>query len=172
MSGLEIIGAALTFLLFIGLSLAVTVPLTGTLVRLRANFNPKGLQLDPEDGPQPHTGPVITGFFAMMRRVKRLEGWAGLYKGLSTWSSTILEVVSPDSYSVPTLLSNTFLVLFTLVVFGPLVAHPKNRGAYNAPATGAWGTLLYSVVLMLISLPAVIITYRYVHCAYIMLSQY
>ena len=35
MSGLEIIGAALTFLLFIGVSLAVTVPLTGTLVRLR-----------------------------------------------------------------------------------------------------------------------------------------
>ena len=83
MFGLEILGAALTFLLFIGVSLAVTVPLTGTLVRLRANFNPKGLQLDPEDGVQPHTGPVISGFFAMMRRVKRLEGWAGLYKGLS-----------------------------------------------------------------------------------------
>ncbi|KAI0036958.1 mitochondrial carrier [Vararia minispora EC-137] len=131
------------FLVFMALGLLITVPLTGTLVRLRANFNPKGLQLDPEDGVQPHTGPVVTGFFAMMARVKRLEGWAGLYKGL-----------------MPTLLSNLFLIMFSILVFGPVMANPRNRGSYNAPATGLWGTLLYSVILMFVSLPAVIITYR------------
>jgi hypothetical protein len=65
--------AFLLFLVFMVIGLLITVPLTGTLVRLRANYNPKGLQLDPEDGVQPHTGPVVTGFFSMMARVKRLE---------------------------------------------------------------------------------------------------
>ena len=65
--------ALIAFLLFLGLFLLITVPLNGALVRLRANYNPKGLQLDPEDGVQPHTGPVVTSFFAMMGRVRRLE---------------------------------------------------------------------------------------------------
>lgn len=58
---------SLFFLLVsLGISLAIVVPLTGALVRLRANFNPKGLQLDAEGGVQPHTGPVVTSFFGMV----------------------------------------------------------------------------------------------------------
>ncbi len=38
------------------ITLAVIVPLTGVLVRFRANYNPKGLQLDAEGGAEPHTG--------------------------------------------------------------------------------------------------------------------
>jgi hypothetical protein len=64
-------------------STAIAVPFAGVLVRLRANYNPKSLQLDPEDGVQPHTGPVVTGYWAMFARVYRLESWAGLYKGFS-----------------------------------------------------------------------------------------
>jgi len=67
------IGSLLLFALFLALFIAFTVPLTGALVRLRANYNPKGLQLDPEDGVQPHTGPVITSFFVMLSRVRQLE---------------------------------------------------------------------------------------------------
>jgi hypothetical protein len=63
----------LLFSVFLAIFLLITVPLTGALVRLRANYNPKGLQLDPEDGVQPHTGPVITGFFVMLSRVRQLE---------------------------------------------------------------------------------------------------
>lgn len=55
------------------ISLAVFVPFTGVLVRFRANYNPKGLQLDNEGGAAPHTGPVITSYFAMFGRVYRLE---------------------------------------------------------------------------------------------------
>ena len=51
----------------------VAVPLSGTLVRFRANYTPKGLQLDGEGGVQPHTGPVVNSYFAMLWRVKRLE---------------------------------------------------------------------------------------------------
>ena len=67
------IGQLLLFSLFLAIFIVFTVPLTGALVRLRANYNPKGLQLDPEDGVQPHTGPVITSFFVMLSRVRQLE---------------------------------------------------------------------------------------------------
>jgi hypothetical protein len=63
----------LLFFLFLAVFLLITVPLTGALVRLRANYNPKGLQLDPEEGVQPHTGPVVTSFFVMLSRVRKLE---------------------------------------------------------------------------------------------------
>lgn len=67
------IASLLLFSLFLAIFIVFTVPLTGALVRLRANYNPKGLQLDPEDGVQPHTGPVISSFFVMLSRVRQLE---------------------------------------------------------------------------------------------------
>jgi len=57
----------------LALSLAILVPLVGTLVRFRAHYNPKGLQLDSEGDVQPHTGPVISSFFGMLRRVYSIE---------------------------------------------------------------------------------------------------
>lgn len=67
------ITSLLLFAIFLSIFLFISVPLIGALVRLRANYNPKSLQLDPEDGVQPHTGPVITSFFVMLSRVRRLE---------------------------------------------------------------------------------------------------
>ena len=58
---------------WLAVSLALLVPLVGTLVRFRAHYNPKGLQLDSEGDVQPHTGPVISSFFGMLRRVYRIE---------------------------------------------------------------------------------------------------
>ena len=55
------------------ISLIFFVPLTGVLVRFRANYNPKGLQLDSDGGPVPYTGPVVHSYFGMMVRVYRLE---------------------------------------------------------------------------------------------------
>lgn len=65
----------LAILLFsLTLSIAVIVPVYGVLVRLRANFNPKALQLlDQEGGAQAHTGPVVKSLLQMMKRVYRLE---------------------------------------------------------------------------------------------------
>ncbi|TFK75362.1 mitochondrial carrier [Pluteus cervinus] len=130
------------FLLFIpslAISLAIIVPLTGVLVRFRANYNPKGLQLDAEGGAEPHTGPVIHSYFGMMLRVYRIEGWPGLYKGL-----------------MPTLLSSAVITVFILFFLDA----PPRHGAYKAPTAGIIGTLAYSVGMMLISLPTAIITYR------------
>ena len=63
----------LTFLLiYFTVSLTIMVPLAGTLVRFRVNYNPKGPQLD-AGGAQPYTGPVVTTFFGMLTRVYRIE---------------------------------------------------------------------------------------------------
>lgn len=53
--------------------LAIVVPFTGVLVRFRANYNPKGLQLDAEGAAVPHTGPVVKSYFGMFQRVYQLE---------------------------------------------------------------------------------------------------
>jgi hypothetical protein len=79
------ISSLLLFSFFLAIFLLITVPLTGGLVRLRANYNPKGLQLDPEDGVQPHTGPVITSFFKMLYRVRNLEVSVASYEGSIDW---------------------------------------------------------------------------------------
>ncbi|KAF7376198.1 hypothetical protein MSAN_00034900 [Mycena sanguinolenta] len=68
----------------LSISLAVVTPLSGVLVRFRANYTPRGLALDNEGSAVPHTGPMVTSYFAMFRRVLQIEGFQGLYKGLST----------------------------------------------------------------------------------------
>ncbi|KIM40084.1 hypothetical protein M413DRAFT_446240 [Hebeloma cylindrosporum] len=122
------------------ITLAVFVPLTGVLVRFRANYNPKGLQLDSEGGAAPYTGPIVNSYFGMMFRVYRLEGVAGLYKGL-----------------MPTAIS-TFIV--SAVILLALDTEKPRHGKYRAPDTGVFGTLFYSFSVLIISLPTSILTYR------------
>jgi hypothetical protein len=62
-----------SLLIALAISLIIFVPLSGVLVRFRANYNPKGLQLDSEGGAVPHTGPVVRSYFTMMGRVYRIE---------------------------------------------------------------------------------------------------
>lgn len=66
---LELLGLVLSLTVY----LAIAIPLNGALVRLRANFNPKAIQLDAEGNVEPHTGPIVTSFFGMLKRVKRIE---------------------------------------------------------------------------------------------------
>ena len=63
----------IVLLLALIISLIIFVPLTGVLVRFRANYNPKGLQLDSDGGAVPYTGPILGSYFGMMARVYRLE---------------------------------------------------------------------------------------------------
>ncbi|KAE9411429.1 mitochondrial carrier [Gymnopus androsaceus JB14] len=119
---------------------AIIVPLTGVLVRFRANYNPKRVALDHEGNATPHTGPVIRSYFGMMKRVYQIEGWAGLYKGL-----------------MPTLISTVFVT--TIIILFMDIPSPS-AGKYRAPNTSLLGTLFYSIMMMLISLPVSIITYR------------
>jgi hypothetical protein len=69
LSGLEMV----FFTIMLAFILAWTVPLTGTLVRFRASYNPRGLALDAEGGAEPFAGPVVNSYFAMFARVYRIE---------------------------------------------------------------------------------------------------
>jgi endo-1,4-beta-mannosidase len=79
------------------------MPFVGVLVRYRANYTPKAgaVRLDDEPGlPGNLTSDASLSYFGMMQRVYRIEGWGGLYKGLSgyffkpvcepTWTVTYL----------------------------------------------------------------------------------
>lgn len=55
------------------ISLGVVVPLTGVLVRFRANYNPKALRLDSEGGAAAHTGPIVNSYLQMFARVQHIE---------------------------------------------------------------------------------------------------
>ena len=61
-----------SLLIYFTVSLTIMVPLAGTLVRFRVNYNPKGPQLD-AGGAQSYTGPVVTTFFGMLTRVYEIE---------------------------------------------------------------------------------------------------
>lgn len=138
---LELLGLLISLALYLG----IAIPLIGALVRLRANFNPKSIQLDAEGNVEPHTGPIVTSFFGMLKRVKRIEGWGGLYKG-----------------TMPTLLETTALTVF---VVAALDSGAVRYGA-RAPNTGILGTLAYATVALILNLPAVVITYRSITTPY------
>lgn len=140
---------AVMFILSLAFSFAVAVPLAGALVRFRANYTPKGLQLDGEGGVQPHTGPVVNSYFAMLARIKRLEGWSGLYKGF-----------------MPSLLSSFVIIAFIAILPGTPIAHSSGHKKYIAPVEGVWNRLAYSLFMMIISLPVTIITNRSITTPY------
>ncbi|KAI5121563.1 hypothetical protein M0805_000744 [Coniferiporia weirii] len=136
-----IVAAAITSTLVA--SFLIAVPLAGTLVRFRANYTPKGLQLDGEGGVQPHTGPVVNSYFAMFKRIKRLEGWSGLYKGF-----------------MPGFISTIVIMAFVAVLPGAFLGRTSGHNKYTAPVAGVWNRLFYSLFMMAISLPVTIITNR------------
>lgn len=105
---MEILVAALVLVLaclFSALVMLVLMPFEGAIVRLRANYLPKAITLDNvlEDGRDEETprqfmmqslfwrqrrstgkiGPVVNGIIPMMMRTRRLEGWLGLWKGIT-----------------------------------------------------------------------------------------
>lgn len=57
-----------------GLGLFIGVSAFGVLVRYMVNYTPKQIQLGSEEGAvQVHSGPKVSGLFAMGRRVVQLE---------------------------------------------------------------------------------------------------
>lgn len=154
--------------LSIGISVLISQPFNGAIVRLRANYLPKAVSLDNvlEDGAgstsgpralssfllserrsSAKIGPVVTGVFSMMMRTKRLEGWAGIYKG-----------------SIPVAIQIFTLSTFTLVFFAGASASSPGS-AYKAGPAGPgqfsfFSNLFYMLFVSLAALPLNVITYR------------
>lgn len=141
MGFMDLLFAVLLLGISTGLSLLITVPLYGTLVRFRANYTPKGLALDGEGGVQPHVGPVVNSYFQMFFRVRRIEGTAGLFKGI-----------------MPMAISTVLITLFAALWVGASLANP--RGKYSIPAGGSLQLLVYTVVIAVLSLPLTVIINR------------
>ncbi|GFZ43673.1 hypothetical protein JCM24511_01393 [Saitozyma sp. JCM 24511] len=122
-----------------GLGVALTMPFHGALIRLRANYNPKAIGLE---GAENRVGPTLTSLFGTLRRVKRLEGWYGLYKG---------------SYPM---LAFTTLISIASVIFVGGSSTRGARGTYSVPESGGVQMALFTIVLTVISLPMTIIVNR------------
>ncbi|EUC61592.1 carrier protein [Rhizoctonia solani AG-3 Rhs1AP] len=138
---------ALLFLLFmlgpIALGIFIIVPISGAIVRLRASYSPKGLQLDQGDDtnesshvtPEASVGPAVISLFNVVYRTYRLEGWPGFYKGF-----------------MPAFVST---VLYTLWAILTIPQHPQYipRCSMHAPATDISRALLYGFGTLVVSIP-------------------
>ncbi|KAJ1020704.1 hypothetical protein NDA16_004096 [Ustilago loliicola] len=155
--------------LSIGISVLISQPFNGAIVRLRANYLPKAVSLDNvlEDGSSNSTapraalssfllserrssakiGPVVTGVFSMMIRTKRLEGWAGIYKG-----------------SIPVAIQIFTLSTLTFVFFSGASASSPGSAYKAGPAGpgqfGFFANLFYMLFVSMSALPLNVITYR------------
>lgn len=51
-------------------------------------------------------------------------------------------------------------VILTFVVVAAFESSTIHKGGYSAPTSGPLGTLFYSLIMMTVALPSVVITYR------------
>lgn len=123
----------------------VLVPAGGAMVRYRAHYNPNGaIRLD---GDLNSTVPVMNGYLSMFRRIYRIEGWAGFYKGL-----------------MPTLAVHIISTIFYLLNLNP--------PAIAGPRSDLLLQIIYRLFLlcltMLIAVPLQTITTRAICTPYIL----
>lgn len=142
------------FFFLAGVSVAVTQPLSSSMVRLRANYLPRAVSLGLGDDNERSSsffqaepmkiGPVTSGVFGMARRVINIEGWKGLWRG-----------------SFPVAIQMIWLTLVGSLVIAPFVA--AGYKWKQAAATGDIGLLALSVYLLIavfVDLPMSIISHR------------
>ncbi|KAF8596377.1 mitochondrial carrier [Ceratobasidium sp. AG-I] len=142
-SGIEVIVFLLAMIGPICLGLAISVPFAGAIVRLRANYTPKGLQLNQEEdingsshvAPEARVGPSVNGIINMLRRIRRLEGWPGFYKGF-----------------MPALVSTILMTLWAVITI-PGHAKYRPRSQVHVPATGILRSLFYSAGALVVAIP-------------------
>jgi len=139
---LAILLAALLLSISLSFSLGLSIPFIGTLVRFRANFSPKSVHLDQDGGLEPHVGPVVTSYWGMLKRVKRIEGIQGYYKGL-----------------MPELLNSIALTLAAALFLGASVANPQT-GRYSVPQSGSFSLLVYTLVVAVLAIPFTVFSNR------------
>ncbi|KAJ6471150.1 hypothetical protein C8R47DRAFT_749892 [Mycena vitilis] len=133
----------------IALVLGMTMPFTGVLVRYRGNYTPKrGVRLVGEDG-LGNESSETDSYFGMMKRVHRLEGWAGLYKGfIPSIIATLITMVALSPFAIFLSLGHKTL--------------PNGRIVIPSPTGLVLWTLTFavSVIPTLLVIPMQIITNR------------
>jgi hypothetical protein len=134
-----IIVASLIMVISSVVATLIVMPFKGSLIRLRANYNPRAVGFDGTDNT---VGPRLTSLFGTMKRTYRLEGWYGLYKG---------------SFAM---LAFTMAVSILAVIFVGASAVRGPKGTYTVPKNGGVGMAIFSLVLIVLTLPMTIIINR------------
>ncbi|EIW80723.1 hypothetical protein CONPUDRAFT_82816 [Coniophora puteana RWD-64-598 SS2] len=96
----------------------VAVPFQGALVRFRASYNPRCITLGSEEGAAPQAETVFVGYFKVLRRVYKLEGIPGLYKGL-----------------MPSLIYAAFYMISSVLPWSFALAYCISNGAHKSPCS-------------------------------------
>ncbi|KAJ6537382.1 hypothetical protein DFH09DRAFT_1178105 [Mycena vulgaris] len=147
---ISLVVAMSSMVISLGLIFGITMPFVGVLVRYRANYTPKGgaVRLDDETGLVGLRSEQATSYFGMMKRVHRIEGWAGLYKGIMPSIIMTLIVV------VATLPLSLFLASGHRVIHGRVHIPVQ-------PGLVMWTvSFLLSTIPILLLVPVQIITNR------------
>ena len=69
---------------------------------------------------------------------------------------------SADDLKVPHLITTVIMTTFALIFYDS--SGPRHHGMANPPRAGPFGVLMYSIFWMIITLPAIVISYRWVLC--------
>ncbi|BEI86265.1 hypothetical protein CcaverHIS002_0605520 [Cutaneotrichosporon cavernicola] len=136
---LTIVVACLIMMISAVIATIIVMPFKGSLIRLRANYNPRAVGFDGSDNT---VGPRLTSLIGTMKRTYRLEGWYGLYKG-----------------AFP-MLGFTMVVSILAVIFVGASAVRGPKGTYTIPKNGGVGMALFGMVLIVVTLPMTIVINR------------
>jgi hypothetical protein len=160
MGFVDFIVTFITFNVTLLISLAILVPFIGVVVRYRANYNPRALNLSEEDA---RVAPRISSLLSMFLRTRRIEGWQGLWKGFSECRAHscpfCANYLDADwGFAVPSLLYSLFNTFTAILWLGASGNRPK--GQYSIPEASAFRALIYGLVMSFLSIPFTIIINR------------
>ncbi|KAJ9124692.1 hypothetical protein QFC24_003059 [Naganishia onofrii] len=140
----EVIGTIILACVFmvvgVFIGTAIVMPFQGALVRLRANYNPKGVGL--ESGLDSRVGPTLNTLWGTLSRTKRIEGWKGLYKG-----------------AIPNVIFSAIVSIASIVFVGASATRGP-KGSYTVPEAGGIRMGIFTVFMTLVTLPMTVIINR------------
>jgi len=124
----------------------ILIPVVGVVTRFRINYTPKGVGLgEAEEGDgqrlsqDMRVGPVVNSPLAMFIRVKRIEGYQGLYKGL-----------------MPLFLTAILQHILSYIFISGGGTSPR----YAISSRGLWSTIIWCFFIVVWSIPREILVNR------------
>ncbi|KAF8653576.1 hypothetical protein AX16_003886 [Volvariella volvacea WC 439] len=139
----------LSSVITLALVVALVHPITNVIVRFRADYSPKPVYLQSEDGavlPLPTVG--VHSVFGMIRRIWLIEGIGGFYKGY-----------------LPTAISAIVVFLVSVAVLGI----DAIELSYNEwPRLSAPESITACFILTVLALPITVVTFRAITTPYVL----
>ncbi|KAL5480708.1 hypothetical protein ACEPAI_9648 [Sanghuangporus weigelae] len=120
-------------------------PFSTTLIKYRVNYVPRRVSLDGERSRVPESGEgAVKSYFGMLKKVLRVEGFSGFYKGFMPWLLEYIVCLVIDRLHVK--------FFFSMSDDGAFSSSPRNR--------------VYRIFETLLFLPVKIVAMRATTCSY------